>query len=260
LKGVILSTTDHENEEDRPGGNQTGPDTTTAEDHGSTVYSALSVEQARKLTDDIKTAVADLWELVIHAYRERIWVVLDYGTWDEYCAKELGHIPQRRISPDERMEIAAGLQSAGLSIRAIASSMGTGTRQVQEALAKFFQVCSETTPDKKVTGQDGKKYPARKKPAAKKKTAAKKTALPEAPSETALPDTPPVHPAREVTAIVKGVISDLDIVAAEIDSLRTDSVWKINPGQRKDIAAAIDRCAEALHGRMVWKTEEAGGD
>lgn len=41
-------------------------------------------------------------------------------------------------------KFVASLRESGLSIRAIASATGTGTRQVQEALRN--QVCSETTP------------------------------------------------------------------------------------------------------------------
>jgi transposase-like protein len=119
----------------------------------------LTTDQARELTDQIRAAVTDLWELVIRAHRQRIWVVLKYSTWAEYCEKELSRIPQRRISHDERIEIVAGLRKSGMSIRAIASATGTGTRQVQEALSD--QVCSETTPEI-IVGTDGKKQPAKR--------------------------------------------------------------------------------------------------
>lgn len=126
----------------------------------------MTVDEARALTNQIKTSAAQLWELVITAYRQRIWVVLGYNTWTQYCRHELSGMPMRRMSPDERIEIVSGLRVSGMSIRAIASAVGTGTRQVQDDLKS--ELCSQTTvqPDKTLS-EDGKIRPA-KAPAKKK--------------------------------------------------------------------------------------------
>jgi transposase-like protein len=125
----------------------------------------LSTDDARAITDQIKQAVADLWELIVRAYRERAWAVLDYDSWDEYCRREFATLPSRRVSPEERADIVAGLREAGLSIRAIASATGHSVTTVQSDI----QVYQTDTPDvdespPTITGTDGKYYPAKREP------------------------------------------------------------------------------------------------
>lgn len=67
-----------------------------------------------------------------------------------------GRPPLSCLPREERQEVVASLRESGLSIRAIASATGTGTRQVQEAL-RDREVCSENTPEP-ITGTDGKTY------------------------------------------------------------------------------------------------------
>ena len=105
----------------------------------------LDAVDARAITDRIKTGVDAIWELIKQAYIERAWDALGYSSWDDYCTREFGS-SRLRLPREERAEVVSSLRESGLSIRAIASATGTGTRQVQEAIAEA-QVCSQTTPD-----------------------------------------------------------------------------------------------------------------
>jgi hypothetical protein len=104
----------------------------------------LTTIDARALTDQIKTGVEAVWHLISRAYTERAWSALGYASWDDYCTREFG-TSRLRLPREERAEVVSSLRESGLSIRAIASATGTGTRQVQEDLRD--QVCSQTTPD-----------------------------------------------------------------------------------------------------------------
>jgi hypothetical protein len=135
----------------------------------------MTKAQARRVTEQIKLDMSGLWQGIKMAYVGRAWTALGYESWDDYCTHEFG-TSRLRLPREERTEVVASLRESGLSIRAIASATGTGTRQVQEAIAEA-QVCSQTTPDDDplevdaeiidgptpvadVIGVDGKKYPA----------------------------------------------------------------------------------------------------
>lgn len=103
----------------------------------------MTKDLARRMTNYIRLTTEALWDVVVTVYRGGAWKVLGYSSWDDYCTQEFG--PTRlRLPREERAEVVASLRESGLSIRAIASATGTGTRQVQEALRE--QVCSQTTP------------------------------------------------------------------------------------------------------------------
>jgi len=136
------------------------------------VVEPLSADDARTLTDQIKTAAADLWSLVTRAYQGQAWKALGFDSWDAYMEDLKRDVPLA-LPREKRKETVCSLRDHGLSMRAIASATGTGTRQVQEDLAQR-EVCSETTPKTPVVGKDGKRYAAKKAPA--KKAPAKKAA------------------------------------------------------------------------------------
>ena len=141
------------------------------------ILADISAEDARTLTDRIKVGVEAVWHLIAEAYQRRAWAALGHSSWDDYCTREFG-TSRLRLPREERQEVVASLRESGLSIRAIATATGIGRRQVQEITS---QVAPSDTPDRqaeveprfkasmkapapKVTGTDGKTYPA--KPAA----------------------------------------------------------------------------------------------
>ncbi|MEC3957531.1 hypothetical protein VMT65_31170 [Nocardia sp. CDC153] len=115
-----------------------------------------SAETARELTDRIKTLVEELWELIGQAYVSRIWVALDYRSWDDYCAAEFDHA-RIRVPREERTEVVASLREFGMSTRAIAAATGLGRGTVQRELDVLNAGVPNGTPDS-VVGFDGKNY------------------------------------------------------------------------------------------------------
>lgn len=118
------------------------------------VGTALDADQARRLTDSIKTAVAWTWDLVQEAYFGRAWEALGYLTWDAYCEAEFG-TSRLRLPREERSEVVGSLRDAGLSLRAIAA----GTGLSKDTVARELAAVANETPGT-VTGTDGKVYPS----------------------------------------------------------------------------------------------------
>ncbi len=94
----------------------------------------LTPADARAITDQIKTGVEAVWQLITRAYTERAWTALGYSSWDQYCIREFG-TSRLRLPREERPEMVASLRQSGLSIRAIASATGLGRGTVERELA-----------------------------------------------------------------------------------------------------------------------------
>lgn len=133
----------------------------------------LNPSDARALTDQIKTGVEVLWELVIRAYDGRADRALGYSSWDDYCTREFGS-SRLRLPREERPEVVASLRESGLSVRAIAAATGDSRETIRrELLAGDTNVSPEpldVDADElaeeliaaelpKITGLDGKSYP-----------------------------------------------------------------------------------------------------
>ncbi len=141
--------------------------------------------EARALTEQIRTRAVDLLELIGRAYTTRVWVALDYGSWDEYVARELDST-QLRLPREKRTQVIGSLRDLGMPLRAIASATGTSRGTVARDLARVpngtpdsvpgppdeppdeppartLTVVPRSDPDT-VTGRDGKVY-RRRRPA-----------------------------------------------------------------------------------------------
>jgi hypothetical protein len=85
------------------------------------VVDDMNADEARAITDRIRTALEDVWELIKQAYTRRAWVALGYTSWDTYVSSELDR-SLLRLPREERTEIVTSLRHAGLSTRAIAAA------------------------------------------------------------------------------------------------------------------------------------------
>jgi hypothetical protein len=129
--------------------------------------------EARELTDEIVSMATNLAELVIQAFDERAWEALGYRTWAGYCKEEFpfGFI---KLVKDDRIAVGNALAERDLSSRAIAETLGVSERQVRrdrESGAANAAPASKRLGNKgfsfggpRVTGKDGKSYPAQRKP------------------------------------------------------------------------------------------------
>ena len=97
------------------------------------IIATLTPEQARDVTDRIRTALGVTWELVIEAWTGRAWAALGYGTWDSYIAAEFGSA-RLRLPAEDRREVIVSLRDAGMSQRAIAAATGVGKGTIHRDL------------------------------------------------------------------------------------------------------------------------------
>jgi hypothetical protein len=94
----------------------------------------LNPIEARALTDQIKTGVEAVWQLVTQAYTERAWAALGYRSWDDYLVIEFGR-SRLQLPREDRAEVVSSMRESGLSERAIAAATGLGRTTVQRELA-----------------------------------------------------------------------------------------------------------------------------
>jgi transposase len=123
----------------------------------------LSGQEARALTDQIKTGVEAVWHLITRAYTERAWTALGYRSWDDYCTREFG-TSRLRLPREERAEVVASLRESGLSIPAIAEATGLGYGTVHREISGGYPNGQPEPEPSNVIGLDGKQYKPRPKP------------------------------------------------------------------------------------------------
>lgn len=112
-------------------------------------------DTAREKTRQIQRAHHDLAELVLEAWRHRVWVPLDYDSWDAWTADN--HLP--RLPIPERRGMVRQLTDNGMSTRAIGSAVGTSEKTVRNDLAaRAEDVRTSAADDATITGLDGKQY------------------------------------------------------------------------------------------------------
>lgn len=119
--------------------------------------STRDVDQARALTDRIKSHVEQAWELIVEAYQGRAWIALGYSTWDDYCLQEFGSC-RIRLPREERTDVVASLRDAGMTTRAIASATGFAYGTVQSEIVSISRDQNRSPGPETIVGIDGKHY------------------------------------------------------------------------------------------------------
>jgi hypothetical protein len=152
-----------------------------------------SEQTARALTDQLRQSLSVSWELLVEAYERRAWAALGYSSWDAYTDAELGEV-RLRLPRQDRQEVVASMTEAGMSTRAIGAALGVGigtvhrdragvpdgtpadevvdaelvdepdplaARIAAELAASDGTYAEQAAPEpRRVTGTDGKSYPA----------------------------------------------------------------------------------------------------
>lgn len=121
---------------------------------------SFTADQARELTDQIRTGMESVFHLIRSAYRGRAWAALGYGSWDEYVTREFGNL-HLRPPLEERQNVVLSLREAGMSTRAIVAatqlSKGTVQRELDAApIAPNGAVGA--APATEIVGVNGKTY------------------------------------------------------------------------------------------------------
>lgn len=96
---------------------------------------ALDRDAARRLTSEIRNALAVADELLARAYAGRAWEALGHRDWAAYCAAELPELRHLKMRTDARRVRAAALIAQGATVRDVAAatgaSVGTAHNDVQ---------------------------------------------------------------------------------------------------------------------------------
>jgi predicted transcriptional regulator len=117
----------------------------------------MNKREARVLTNEIQRVIADVERKIERAWTESAWDTLDYASWNDYCATEFecGYI---KLPRGDRMKTVAVLSNAGMPQEDIAVSLGVNQSTVSRDLSRSGH--ANAYPDSRVTGTDGKSYPA----------------------------------------------------------------------------------------------------
>jgi transposase-like protein len=111
----------------------------------------LTLFDAEQITSRIRQWVNEFpREDVIRAYLGRIWLAMDYGSWAEWCEREIDVFKFRGMI---RQQIVAELAESGMSNTAIAEAIG-----VDQSTVYRDQLKSGFANANPVTGLDGKTY------------------------------------------------------------------------------------------------------
>lgn len=116
----------------------------------------MNAEEARALTEHVVSAGLAYIEGVKRLWSERAWEVLGYASWEAFTDAELRGLP--KLDHAERVSAAVELHATGMSKRAIAPVLGVDAHTVRRDLAPGAN--APPTAPERVTGGDGKSYPA----------------------------------------------------------------------------------------------------
>lgn len=114
----------------------------------------LARARAARIRAGIQTYVHTLADIAA-AYAERDWTALGYADWQAYVDGEYG-AERLRLTPEARQSAVRELRLAGMSQRAIGTTLGVSKATVANDLAEV--VNSDHLPE--VRGTDGKTYSA----------------------------------------------------------------------------------------------------
>lgn len=116
----------------------------------------LTEQEAKRLTDDIRSSLALAHGLIQSAWEKRAWLSLGYRTWDEYVRGEFQDLV---LTPplEKRQSVVASMSESGMSLRAIAAATDLSPATVQRTLKKA-ESAGETPVRESWVGLDGKTY------------------------------------------------------------------------------------------------------
>jgi len=98
------------------------------------VIAQCTPDEAREITNRMRTGLGVVTELYIEAYTKRAWAALGHANWDAYLAAEFGDFALR-LPREERDDVIGSLRAAGLSIRAIAATGVASKKTVERTIA-----------------------------------------------------------------------------------------------------------------------------
>ncbi len=251
-----------------------------------TTQGQCSRETAQQLTDELRRSLETSWQLLREAFERRAWAALGYQSWDAYCAAELS-TSQLTLSREWRQQVVAELTGGKkpMSNRAVATALGVDHKTVAadraapvgnpphlpepqpkiiDAEIVDVEIVEDTTApeQEKVTGADGKTYPARQQ-----QTKTRRRPLPDAPERRlaelplAIPQPPKRGPRRKHLQMLEAInnsLCGLAIAAAGITEL-DNTVTPVHAGKLMadltNAMKAINQIKRQLQQRLNDQTE-----
>ncbi len=110
-------------------------------------------QRLQLLVDSACGALNKITEVVAELKASDAHIELGFTSWTEYLAARLEPL-RIRLTGDERRELVSSLAQSGMGTRAIAKATGVGKSTVARDLAGV----PDGTPEREVTGTDGKTY------------------------------------------------------------------------------------------------------
>lgn len=92
--------------------------------------SEFTPAKAKAHTEKIKKSATSTFDMIVEAYKGRIWLALDHKSWDEYCDKEFEGVPLALPREKKKQAIQALRSEGKMSTRAIAAATGTSQSTV----------------------------------------------------------------------------------------------------------------------------------
>lgn len=93
------------------------------------VLEQLDQFAARRLTADIRNALAVADDLLARAYTGRVWLALGHKDWRTYCAAELPELRTLKMRAEPRLARVALLVAAGASVSDVQAATGASRGQ-----------------------------------------------------------------------------------------------------------------------------------
>lgn len=154
-----------------------------------TAIAKADVREARQRAGAIRQGIHNYLEtlaLIQQAWQERDWETLGYDDWEQYVETEFSEA-RLRLPAEHRQKAVVELRLAGMSQRAIGSTLGIN----QSTVSRDLSGDADASPDLPAvaTGLDGKSYAATQSPRRAKPESAVVEPEPDQPVE----DTEPVE-------------------------------------------------------------------
>lgn len=105
----------------------------------------LSEAAARRLTDEIRTDLGNLWQKILRAWDGGAWDAMGYTGWQEYVSAEFD-TEHLSVPRNERSSVVGMLSQAGMSTREIGATINVDQKTAWNDLQKIDEENSSLEP------------------------------------------------------------------------------------------------------------------
>lgn len=114
---------------------------------------ALTEDEARLLTSEIKQTTSRLWLLVTEAHDREAHVALNYATWDDYVRGELSISPSRSYQLLDTGHVMRAVASAGVDITGMQAPPARVVARIKHQLTAVHEIAAQAMRDGEPPGE-----------------------------------------------------------------------------------------------------------